>query len=83
MVSPLQGIHPKPRLQDLTLPHVLHPYRGAGKSLAQQGRKQARKHVREARDFNNIKTRVVITFFFILQRKEPKEIHGIMTETLA
>ena len=39
-------------------------YRGADKSLAQPGRKQARKHVREARDFNNIETRAVIKFFF-------------------
>ena len=30
------------------------PYRGADKSLARLGRKQARKHVRDARDFNNI-----------------------------
>ena len=34
-------------------------YRGAEKSLARPGRKQARKHVREARDFNNIETRTV------------------------
>ena len=39
-------------------------YRGAGKSLARPGRKQARKHVRDARDFNNIETRAVIKFFF-------------------
>ena len=30
-------------------------YRGADKSLARLGRKQARKHVRNARDFNNMK----------------------------
>ena len=39
-------------------------YRGADKSLARPGRKQARKHVRDARDFNNIGTRAVIKFFF-------------------
>jgi hypothetical protein len=39
-------------------------------------------HVRDARDFNNIETRAVINFFF-LQGKEPKEIHAILTETLA
>ena len=39
-------------------------YRGADKSLAQPGRKQARKHVRDACDFNNIETRVVIKIFF-------------------
>jgi len=39
-------------------------YRGADKSLARPGRKQARKHGRDARDFNNIETRAVIKFFF-------------------
>ena len=58
-------------------------YRGADKSLARPGRKQARKHVRDARDFNNVETRAVIKFFFFLQGKAPKEIHGILTETLA
>ena len=57
-------------------------YRDAGKSLARSGRKQARKHVRDARDFNNIKTRAVIKLLF-LQGKAPKEIHAIMTETFA
>ena len=49
---------------------------GADKSLA-------RKHVRDARDFNNIETRDFIKFFFYLQDKAPKEIHAILTETLA
>ena len=57
-------------------------YRGADKSLARPGRKQARKHVRDARDFNKIETRAVIKFLF-LQDKAPKEIHAILTETLA
>ena len=57
-------------------------YRGADKSLARPGRDQARKHVRDTRDFNNIETRAVIKFLF-LQRKAPKEIHAIRTETLA
>jgi len=57
-------------------------YRGADKSLAQPGRKQARKHARDARDFNNIETRAV-KFFFFLQGKAPKEIHAILRETLA
>ena len=57
-------------------------YRGADKSLARPGRKQARKHVRDARDFNKIETRAVIKFLF-LQSKAPKEIHAILTETLA
>ena len=38
-------------------------YRGADKSVARPGRKQARKHVRDVRDFNNIETWAVIKFF--------------------
>ena len=56
-------------------------YRSADKSLAWPGRKQARKHVRDARDFNNIETRAIK--FFFLQGKAPKEIHAILIETLA
>jgi len=52
------------------------------KSLARPGRKQARKHVRDARDFNKMETRAVIKFLF-LQGKAPKEIHAILTQTLA
>jgi len=61
------------------------PYtRGADKYLAPPGRKQPRMHVRDTRDFNNIETRAVIKFFiFFLQGKAPKEIHAILTETLA
>ena len=62
---------------------VVHLYRDADKSLARPGRKQARKHVRDARDFNNIETRAVVRFFFFLQGKAPKEIHAIQTETIA
>ena len=58
-------------------------YWGADKSLARPGKEQARNHVRDARDFNNIEKRPVIKFFFFLQGKAPKEIHAIMTETLA
>ena len=57
-------------------------YRGADKSLVRPGRKEARKHARDAHDFNNIETRAVIKFLF-LQRKALKEIHTILTETLA
>jgi len=57
-------------------------YRGADKSLARPGRKQARNYIRDARDFNNIETRAVINFFS-LQGMAPKEIHAILTETLA
>ena len=64
--------------------HITKPttYRDADKSIARPGRKQARKHVRDARDFNNIETRSVIKLFF-LQGKAPKEIQAILTETLA
>ena len=36
----------------------------------------------EARDFNNMETRAVIKFFFLLQGKAPKEIDAVLTETL-
>jgi len=52
------------------------------KSLARPGKKQARKHVRDARDFNNIETRAAIKLFF-LQGMATKEIHAILTKTLA
>ena len=57
-------------------------YRGADKSLNRPGRKQTRKCVRDARDFSKIETRAVIKFLS-LQGKAPKEIHAILTETLA
>jgi len=73
----------KTKKQLITNLWMLH-YRGADKSLSRPGRKQARKHVRDARDFNNIETRAVIKFFFfLLQGKAPKEIHTILTEALA
>jgi len=55
---------------------------GADNSLARPGRKQTRKHVRDARDFCKVEMRAVIKFLF-LQGKAPKEIHAILTETLA
>jgi len=57
-------------------------YRAADKSLARPGRKKVRKLVRDASDFNKIETRAVIKLLF-LQGKAPKEIHAILTETLA
>ena len=57
-------------------------YQGADESLARPGRKQAWKHVRDACDSNKIETRAVIMFLF-LQGKALKEIHTILTETLA
>jgi len=41
---------------------------GTDKSLARPGRKQARKHVRDARYFNNIETQAVIKFFFLARQ---------------
>jgi len=43
-------------------------YRGTDKSLARPGIKQARKHVRDARDFNNIETRAFVKFFFSVKQ---------------
>ena len=57
-------------------------YWGAGKSLAQPGRKQARKHVRDVRNFNKFEMWAVIKFLF-LHGKAPKEINAIRRETLA
>ena len=47
----------------------LQATRSAGKSLARPGRKQAWKNVRDARNFNNIETEVVIKNFFFLARQ--------------
>jgi len=52
------------------LPESFHYRRSADKSLARPGRKQARKHVRDACDFNNTETRAVIDFFFARQGSE-------------
>ena len=60
----------------------IYKYRGADKSLARPWMKKARKHAKDARDFNKIETRAVIKFLF-LHDKAPKEIHAILTETLA
>ena len=51
-------------------------YRGADKSLARPGRKQARKHVRDARDFNNIKKRPVNFFFSARQGAEGNSLYS-------
>ena len=48
-----------------------HYYRGADKSLARPGTKQARKNVRDARDFNNIETRAVKLFSLSLPPSLP------------
>ena len=59
-------------------------YRGADKSFARPGRKQARKHVkRHARFQQHRDASCHQGFFFFLQGKAPKEIHAILTETLA
>jgi len=55
-------------------------YRGADKSLVRPGSEQVRKHIRDARDFNNIK---FFGFLFFPQGNAPNEIHVILTETLA
>ena len=71
-----------------SLPHIPYDvhkdylYRGADKSLARPGKKQARRHVRDACEFSKIEKRAVIKLIF-LQGKAPKEIHAILTATLA
>jgi len=50
--------------------------RGADKSSARRGRKQTRKHVRDAREFNNIETRVVKVFFPARQGAEGNSRHS-------
>ena len=50
-------------------------YRCADKSLTRPGRKPARKHVRDARDFNKIETWAVIKFLF-LQGTEGNSRHS-------
>jgi len=57
-------------------------YRGADKSLARSGRKQARKHVGRTR-FQQHRDANYHQVFFSLQGKAPKEIHAILKETLA
>jgi len=52
---------------------ILCQYRGADRSLTRSGRKQARKHVRDARDFNNIETRAVIRFFFFSKARHRRK----------
>jgi len=53
--------------------HVLGLYLGAGMSLALPGRKQARKRVRDARDFSNIETWAVIEFLFSFKARRRRE----------
>ena len=65
----------------ITVNTGIHTYRGADTSLARPGRKQAWKHVRDARDFHNIETRAVIKVLF-MQGKAPKEVQDILTEIL-
>jgi len=53
-------------------------YRCADKSLARPGRKQTREHVR----ISTTSRRELLSSFFFVQGKAPKEIHAIPTETL-
>ena len=57
-------------------------YRGADKSLTRPGKKQARKHVRDAR-FQQHRDASCHQVLFFLQGKALKEIHAILTETKA
>ena len=55
-------------------------HRGAGNSLARPGKKQARKHVRDAR-FQQHRDASYHKVSPPLQGKASKEIHAILTET--
>jgi len=55
---------------------MLRLYKGADKFVARPGRKQARKHVRDARDFNKIETQVVKFFFPSKQSAEGYSRHS-------
>ena len=57
-------------------------YRGADKSLARLGRKQAR-NIPGTHAISTTSRRELSSSFFSLQGKAPKEIHAILTETLA
>ena len=48
-------------------------YQHADKSLARPGRKQTRKHVRDARDFNKIETLAVINLFFSCEERRRRK----------
>ena len=74
-------INTRPKFLKVQINVEWYIYGGADKSLARPGRKQAQKHVKNARYSNN-ETRAVIKFFPPLQGKAPKEIHTILTETL-
>ena len=57
-------------------------YRGADKSLARPGRKQPRS-MSGTRAISTTSRRELSSSSFCLQGKAPKEIHAILTETLA
>ena len=63
---------------------IKRPYRGADEFLARPGRKQARKHVRDAPGFINIETRAVFKFFFLLagQGAEGNSRHSVRNISL-
>ena len=60
-------------------------YRGADKSLARPGRKQAGKQVRGRARFQQHRDASCyqVFFLFFLQGTGPREIHAILTETVA
>ena len=68
-----------------TVCHMLSPnlYRGADKSLAQPGRKQARNGSMSGTRAISTTSRRELSSPRPLQGKVPKEIYAILTETLA
>ena len=65
------------------VPDGLQTYTGVLKSPLPDQEGQKLGSTSDTRDFNNIETLTVIKVFFFLQGKAPKEIHAILTETLA
>jgi len=74
------GHHKIQNLKWTLLQFCYRTYRGADKSLARQGMKQARK-LSGTRAISTISRRE-LSSFFPLQGKAPKALHAILTETL-
>ena len=51
-----------------SMDRTIDDYRGADKFLARSGRKQARKQVRDTRDFKKIETRAVLKCLFLARQ---------------
>ena len=70
----MKGVNIKNQILNYPYSSLHLVYRDADKSLARPGRKQARKHVRDAHDFNSIETRTVIKFFFPCKARRRRKL---------